>query len=128
MQMCEVQLRAGSYTPYQTAAVFPQMTQRKVYEIFLNFIFQTRGMSLTLASYVDAVCLTKSDRKVFGAQKEELGPSDKKVASSKVKLDAQVLALESPKFTNNIRVQQISQPTDSPMQLSTSRVNILAGI
>ena len=128
MQMCEVQLRAGSYTPYQIAAVFPQMTQRKVYEIFLNFIFQTRGMSLTLASYVDAVRLTKSDRKVFGAQKEELAPSDKKVASSKVKLDAQVLALESPKFTNNIPVQQISQPTDSPMQLSTSRVNILAGI
>ena len=85
-------------------------------------------MSLTLASYVDAVRLTKSDRKVFGAQKEELGPSDKKVASSKVKLDAQVLALESPKFTNNIPVQQISQPTDSPMQLSTSRVNIFAGI
>ena len=127
MQMCEVQLRAGSYTPYQIAAVFPQMTQRKVDEIFLNFIFQTRGMSLTLASYVDAVRLTKSDRKVFGAQKEELAPSDKKVASSKVKLDAQVLALESPKFTNNIPVQQIS-PTDSPMQLSTSRVNILAGI
>ena len=83
MQMCEVQLRAGSYTPYQIAAVFPQMTQRKVNEIFSNFIFQTRGMSQTLASYVDAVRLTKSDRKVFGAQKEELAPSDKKVASSK---------------------------------------------